>query len=68
MPGLGPGGLTQRSACFGALRSFFLENGYVEVDTPLRLPLLLPEAHLVPYASEGFWLHCSPSVDRKSVV
>ncbi len=68
MPGLGPGGLTRRSACFGALRSFFLENGYIEVDTPLRLPLLLPEAHLVPYASEGFWLHCSPEACMKRLL
>ena len=68
MPGLGLQGLQERSAFLTALRSFFLARDYLEVDTPLRLPVLLPEAHIIPIASEGFWLHTSPELCMKRLL
>ncbi len=68
MPELGLQGLKERSAFLTALRSFFLDRDYLEVDTPLRLPVLLPEAHIIPFASEGFWLHTSPELCMKRLL
>ena len=65
---LGPNGLTRRSQFMAALRFFFLERGYIEVDTPLRLPVLLPEAHISAFSSEGWWLHSSPELCMKRLL
>lgn len=65
---LGPNGLTRRSRLMAALRTFFLERGYIEVDTPLRLPVQLPEAHISAFSSEGWWLHSSPEQCMKRLL
>ncbi len=51
-----------------AVRSFFYSRDYVEVDTPLRLPVLIPESHIVPFASEAQFLHASPEMCMKRVL
>lgn len=35
-----------RAAVLQAIRSFFVEHGYLEVDTPILAPSLIPESHL----------------------
>jgi len=65
---LSPKGLRQRSDLLQAIRSFFLERDYIEVDTPLRLPVLIPEAHLIPFASEDCLLHTSPELCMKRLL
>ncbi len=65
---LTPQGLRQRSALLQAIRSFFFEGGYIEVDTPLRLPILLPESNLIPFASEDWYLHTSPELCMKRLL
>ncbi|ADW18781.1 lysyl-tRNA synthetase-related protein GenX [Desulfobulbus propionicus DSM 2032] len=65
---LGPHGLRQRSFLLQAIRSFFLERAYLEVDTPLRLPVLLPESNIVPFNSEGCFLHTSPELCMKRLL
>lgn len=65
---LGPNGLTRRSELMTALRRFFLERGYIEVDTPLRLPVVLPEAHIAAFSSEGWWLQSSPEQCMKRLL
>lgn len=65
---LGPNGLARRSELMAALRRFFLERGYIEVDTPLRLPVVLPEAHIAPFSSEGWWLQSSPEQCMKRLL
>lgn len=52
----------------GATRSFFAENGYLEVETPLRLPVPLPEAHIELFASEGWVLQPSPETCMKRLL
>ena len=46
---LGPVGLRRRSRLFAALRGFFLGRDYIETDTPVRLPVNLPEAHILSF-------------------
>lgn len=65
---LTPQGLRQRSDLLQAIRSFFLERDYIEVDTPLRLPILIPEPNLVPFASEDWFLHTSPELCMKRLL
>jgi len=61
-------GLQQRSALLQATRSFFIERAYLEVDTPLRLPILLPESNLIPFTSEDWFLHTSPELCMKRLL
>jgi lysyl-tRNA synthetase class 2 len=65
---LTPQGLRQRSNLLQAIRSFFLERDYIEVDTPLRLPVLIPESNLVPFTSEDCFLHTSPELCMKRLL
>ncbi|MDR2550626.1 MAG: EF-P lysine aminoacylase GenX [Desulfobulbus sp.] len=65
---LSPAGLRQRSDLLQAIRSFFLERDYIEVDTPLRLPILIPEPHLIPFSSEGCFLQTSPEICMKRLL
>lgn len=65
---LTPEGLRQRSQLLQAIRCFFLEHDYIEVDTPLRLPILIPEANLIPFASEDCFLQTSPELCMKRLL
>jgi lysyl-tRNA synthetase-like protein GenX len=65
---LSPAGLRLRSDLLQAIRLFFLARDYIEVDTPLRLPVLIPEYHLVPFASEDCFLHASPELCMKRLL
>lgn len=51
-----------------AVRSFFLARGYLEVDTPVRLPVPLPESHIKPFAAEGWYLQSSPEQCMKRLL
>lgn len=61
-------GLRQRSMLLQAIRSFFLDRGYLEVDTPLRLPVLIPEANILPFTSEDWYLQTSPELCMKRLL
>jgi elongation factor P--(R)-beta-lysine ligase len=60
--------LRRRAAMVGAIRGFFAEGGYLEVETPLRLPLPLPEAHIELFGSEGWVLQPSPEICMKRLL
>lgn len=60
--------LGQRARLIQAIRSFFIDQGYLEVDTPLRLPVQVPEANIVPLTSEGAFLHTSPEMCMKRLL
>ncbi|MFO7708824.1 MAG: EF-P lysine aminoacylase EpmA [Desulfobacterales bacterium] len=60
--------LKRRAALVGAIRGFFAEKGYLEVETPLRLPVPLPEAHIELFASEGWVLQPSPEACMKRLL
>lgn len=60
--------LQQRSRLLQAVRSFFYTKNYLEADTPIRLPVLIPEPHILPFASEGWYLHTSPEICMKRLL
>ena len=60
--------LSFRSTFFRAIRDFFHAAGYLEVDTPIRLPCLIPEAEILPFASEDWWLQTSPELCMKRLL
>lgn len=61
-------GLRFRAAFFHSLRSFFVRQQFLEVDTPIRQPLLLPELNIEPLASEGWFLQPSPELCMKRML
>ncbi|MFH2122070.1 MAG: EF-P lysine aminoacylase EpmA [Pseudomonadota bacterium] len=61
-------GLRFRAAFFHSLRSFLIRQQFLEVDTPIRQPLLLPELNIEPLASEGWFLQASPELCMKRLL
>ncbi len=60
--------LKKRALIINSIRTFFQENDYLEVDTPLRLPSIIPEAHIDSYDSEGWFLQASPELCMKRLI
>lgn len=60
--------LRTRAHVMRLVRSFFYERGYLEVDTPIRQPALIPEAHIDPVESEGACLQASPEICMKQLM
>ncbi|MBU1232857.1 MAG: EF-P lysine aminoacylase GenX [Proteobacteria bacterium] len=61
-------GLHLRAAFFRAIRLFFQEQGFLEVDTPIRQPLLIPEQNIVPIPSGTHFLQSSPELYMKRLL
>ena len=65
---LNESGLKKRAALIQSVRSFFINRGYLEVDTPARLPVLIPEAYNEPVESNDHFLQTSPEICMKRLV
>jgi len=61
-------GLYFRAAFFQAVRSFFDNLGFLEVDTPIRQPLVIPEQNISHIPSNGFFLQSSPELYMKRLL
>lgn len=61
-------GLHKRAAFFRCIRSFFHGQGFLEVDTPLRQPVYIPESNIIPISSEGQYLQSSPELCMKRLL
>ena len=57
-----------RARVIRAIRSFFETRGFLEVETPLRIPANAPEEHIEPYMSEEQYLHTSPEICMKRLL
>lgn len=57
--------LKKRAELIRAARNFFSDHGYLEIDTPLRSPAIIPEAHIDPVSSEECFLQASPELYMK---
>jgi len=57
-----------RSLVIQAIRDFFIGNHYLEVETPIRCPCVIPEAHIDPVTSEGQYLQASPELCMKRLL
>lgn len=62
------GNLEKRAAVIQAVRDYFIKTGYLEVQTPIRLPDLIPEAHIDPVESEDRFLQASPELCMKRLM
>lgn len=60
--------LYERAALIRAVRFFFEQQGYLEVETPVRNPVLIPEANIDPVSSEDFFLQTSPELCMKRLL
>jgi len=57
-----------RAALFRSIRSFFYERWFLEVDTPLRQPVFIPESTIVPLSADGQYLQTSPELCMKRLL
>lgn len=57
-----------RSLVIQAIRDFFTRNLYLEVDTPILGPCIIPEAQIDPVTSDGGYLQASPELCMKRLL
>jgi lysyl-tRNA synthetase class 2 len=60
--------LRLRARIIEAVRRFFIERGYLEVETPIRIPAPAPELHIDAPASGEWFLHTSPELCMKRLL
>jgi lysyl-tRNA synthetase class 2 len=61
-------GLHGRAALLHLIRQFFADQGFIEVDTPLRLPVAIPERHIELFSAEEQYLQASPELCMKRLL
>jgi lysyl-tRNA synthetase class 2 len=62
------GFLAGRARGMAALRAYFAGEGFLEVETPLRVPAPGLEVHLTAMAADGRWLITSPEYQMKRLL
>jgi elongation factor P--(R)-beta-lysine ligase len=60
--------LARRADLLRWVRGFFADAGYLEVETPVRIPGPLPEAHIEVIAADGWVLQPSPEICMKRLL
>ena len=60
--------LILRAEIIQAIRQFFIEADYLEVETPSRIPAPAPEAHIDAQESGSWFLHTSPELCMKRLL
>jgi lysyl-tRNA synthetase class 2 len=60
--------LERRAQVFEHTRSFFYQRGFLEVDTPVRVPAVAPEQYITPHTSEDWFLITSPELHMKRLL
>jgi elongation factor P--(R)-beta-lysine ligase len=60
--------LRRRAALLRALRDYFHEGGFTEVETPLLLTTVAPEEHIAPMLVGERYLATSPELQMKQLV
>ncbi|MDD9301518.1 MAG: EF-P lysine aminoacylase GenX [Desulfobacter sp.] len=60
--------LKQRSLVIHHTRDFFRSRGYLEVETPIMGPAIIPEAHIDPVRAENDFLQASPELCMKRLL
>ena len=60
--------LVARAQIIKEIRSFFNEEGYLEMETPLRIPAPAPESHIDAVASAPWFLQTSPELCMKRLL
>ena len=60
--------LRLRAGIIQTIRKFFIDNDYLEVDTPVRIPAPAPEAHIDAVESGDWYLQTSPELCMKCLL
>jgi lysyl-tRNA synthetase class 2 len=60
--------LRLRAQIIHTIRTFFSEQNYLEVETPIRLPAPAPEAHIDAEVSGNWFLQTSPELCMKQLL
>src|SRR5574340_621280 len=60
--------LKLRAAMIRAIRRFFLDRDFLEVETPLRIPAPAPELHIDAVVSGDWFLQTSPELCMKRLL
>jgi len=60
--------LEMRARIIQTIRAFFVERGYLEVETPHRIPANAPEIHIDAVASGDWFLQTSPELCMKRLL
>lgn len=60
--------LHERARLLQATRSFFVSQGFLEVETPIRIPAPAPEAHIEPERAADWYLQTSPELCMKRLL
>jgi elongation factor P--(R)-beta-lysine ligase len=60
--------LKKRALIINAVRRFFSDNNFLEVETPLRIPAIIPEAHIDSINSDEWFLQASPELCMKRLI
>lgn len=60
--------LLQRAHILQKIRQFFIHEGYLEVETPYRIPAIAPESHIHAVTSGSWFLHPSPELCMKRML
>ena len=60
--------LEMRAKLIQSLRLFFINSGFLEVETPLRIPSPTPEEHIEAIRSEDWFLQTSPELFMKRLL
>lgn len=60
--------LEERAKIIRSIRNFFTERGYLEVETPYRIPAPAPESHIDALPSGSWFLHTSPELCMKRLL
>lgn len=58
----------KRALAIKAIRGYFDGEGFVEVDTPVRIPAPANEPHIIPPASGEWFLRASPELQLKRLL
>jgi lysyl-tRNA synthetase class 2 len=60
--------LKLRARIIQAIRAYFIAEGYLEVETPVRIPAPAPETHIDAPKSGEHYLHTSPELAMKRLM
>lgn len=60
--------LRLRQQIFQAVRDFFTSQGFLDVDTPIRIPAPAPEPYIFPQSAGSWYLQTSPELCMKRLL
>ena len=60
--------LHMRAALLRLVRAYFTRLGFLEVDTPVRQPVVIPERNIIPLQAGNWFLQASPELCMKRLL